>query len=541
MICDFRPGRRDPARAPLLHDRRGARARRRGDRARSSRAAPSGASSAPAARFWRREQGLSGRGRGAPGDRASGAVLGRSYTVPSACPTRRSSTCTSTPSTRSSTAPAGSPTSSRGPPSSRCRRSGSPTTARWRAPSSSSRRRKGTGVKPVIGCEVYVTDDRRAQQKGYAHLTLLAADNRGYANLIKLSSLGYLEGYYYKPRVDWELLERHADGVIALSGCLSGRVCKALEEGRRADAGAELDRLAAGLRARQRLRRAPERAPRRPGSGSCPSSTRSPPRRGCRPSSPATSTTSATRTRAPTRRCSASSRATRSRTRTTGSSTPTTSTSSRRTRWPPTSPAHADALRAQPRDRRALQRRDRARQDPAPALPGPGRPRRLRLPRRALRARPARSATRRSPTRSTSGFAFELKTIREMGFVDYFLIVWDFIRFAKSNGVSRRAGARLGRRKPRRLLPRDHRPRPDPPRADVRALPEPAPQGDARHGHRLRRRRARARHQLRHREVRPRPRRPDHHLLDDGRARRRSGTPAACSRFPTASSTGSRS
>src|SRR5262249_14739760 len=100
------------------------------------------------------------------------------------------------------------------------------------------------GIKPLIGCEVYVADDRRAQQKGYAHLTLLAADNAGYANLIKLSSLGYLEGYYYKPRVDWELLERHSEGVIALSGCLSGRVCKALEETRAADAAGELDRLA---------------------------------------------------------------------------------------------------------------------------------------------------------------------------------------------------------------------------------------------------------------------------------------------------------
>ena len=99
------------------------------------------------------------------------------------------------------------------------------------------------GVKPVLGCEVYVADDRRAQAKGYAHLTLLAETNEGYANLIKLSSRGYLEGYYYKPRVDWELLEGHADGLIALSGCLSGRVCKALEEGRPKDAEAELDRL----------------------------------------------------------------------------------------------------------------------------------------------------------------------------------------------------------------------------------------------------------------------------------------------------------
>jgi len=102
---------------------------------------------------------------------------------------------------------------------------------------------KKEGVKPIIGCEVYVADDRRAQQKGYAHLTLLAETTEGYGNLIRLSSLGYLEGYYYKPRVDWELLEQHASGIVALSGCLSGRVCKALEEGRAADAEGELDRL----------------------------------------------------------------------------------------------------------------------------------------------------------------------------------------------------------------------------------------------------------------------------------------------------------
>src|SRR6187455_170674 len=100
------------------------------------------------------------------------------------------------------------------------------------------------GVKPIIGCEVYVANDRRAQQKGYAHLTLLAESNAGYSNLIKLSSLGYLEGYYTKPRVDWELLERYSGGLIALSGCLSGRVCKALEESRPKDTAADLDRLA---------------------------------------------------------------------------------------------------------------------------------------------------------------------------------------------------------------------------------------------------------------------------------------------------------
>src|SRR5215210_659546 len=99
------------------------------------------------------------------------------------------------------------------------------------------------GIKPIIGCEVYVADDRRAQQKGYAHLTLLAESNEGYSNLIKLASAAYLEGYYYKPRVDWDLLSTHSQGLLALSGCLSGRVCKALEESRPADAAADLDRL----------------------------------------------------------------------------------------------------------------------------------------------------------------------------------------------------------------------------------------------------------------------------------------------------------
>jgi DNA polymerase III subunit alpha len=99
------------------------------------------------------------------------------------------------------------------------------------------------GVKPVLGCEVYVCDDRHAQTKGNAHLTLLASDNAGYGNLIKLASAGFLQGYYYKPRVDWELLAEHAGGLLALSGCLSGRVCKALEESRPADAAGDLDRL----------------------------------------------------------------------------------------------------------------------------------------------------------------------------------------------------------------------------------------------------------------------------------------------------------
>ncbi len=99
------------------------------------------------------------------------------------------------------------------------------------------------GVKPLIGCEVYVCDNSSKQEKGYAHLTLLAESNEGYGNLIKLASAGYLEGYYYKPRVDWSHLESHAKGLVALSGCLSGRVSRALEESRPKDAASDLDRL----------------------------------------------------------------------------------------------------------------------------------------------------------------------------------------------------------------------------------------------------------------------------------------------------------
>ncbi len=99
------------------------------------------------------------------------------------------------------------------------------------------------GIKPIIGCEVYVADDRRKLERGFAHLTLLAESNEGYANLIKLVSGGYLEGYYYKPRVDWELLDRYSNGIVALSGCMSGRVSKALLDGNKSGAQAELARL----------------------------------------------------------------------------------------------------------------------------------------------------------------------------------------------------------------------------------------------------------------------------------------------------------
>lgn len=88
---------------------------------------------------------------------------------------------------------------------------------------------KAAGIKPIIGCEVYMAVGSRfdrplPKQRNYYHLVLLAKNEQGYRNLIKLVTLAHLEGYYYRPRIDWELLERYHEGLIALSGCLVGVV-----------------------------------------------------------------------------------------------------------------------------------------------------------------------------------------------------------------------------------------------------------------------------------------------------------------------------
>jgi DNA polymerase-3 subunit alpha len=103
------------------------------------------------------------------------------------------------------------------------------------------------GIKPIFGCEVYFVDDRRRRGPGRLernHLTLLAATPSGYRNLVKLSSAGFLEGLQRgKPSVDMECLAAHADGVVALTGCLQSRIAQRLLEGREADARAHLDDL----------------------------------------------------------------------------------------------------------------------------------------------------------------------------------------------------------------------------------------------------------------------------------------------------------
>ena len=93
------------------------------------------------------------------------------------------------------------------------------------------------GINPVLGCEVYVAPGSRLDREmvhgedRYYHLVLLAENNTGYSNLMKIVSKGFVEGYYYKPRVDMEVLEKYHEGIIALSACLAGEVQRNLVRG----------------------------------------------------------------------------------------------------------------------------------------------------------------------------------------------------------------------------------------------------------------------------------------------------------------------
>jgi DNA polymerase-3 subunit alpha len=98
---------------------------------------------------------------------------------------------------------------------------------------------KKAGIKPIIGCEMYVAKDRllkNAGQKDYSHLLLLCKDLSGYKNLMKLVSIGFVEGFYYKPRIDYGILEKYKEGLICTSACLAGDIPKALLGGDKAGA-----------------------------------------------------------------------------------------------------------------------------------------------------------------------------------------------------------------------------------------------------------------------------------------------------------------
>ena len=104
---------------------------------------------------------------------------------------------------------------------------------------------KAEGINPIIGCEVYVAPGSRFDRERvdgedrYHHMVLLAENNTGYSNLMKIVSKGFVEGYYYKPRIDKEVLEQYHEGIIALSACLAGEIPRFLAKGAYEEAKAE--------------------------------------------------------------------------------------------------------------------------------------------------------------------------------------------------------------------------------------------------------------------------------------------------------------
>ena len=117
---------------------------------------------------------------------------------------------------------------------------------------------RAAGIKPILGCEVYVAAhsrfdrERRERdadgQDAISHLLLLASDDIGYKNLIYLVSKAYLEGFYYKPRIDLDLLRERSAGLIATSGCLSSMVCRALTSGQQDTAWRLVEEFSRGSR-----------------------------------------------------------------------------------------------------------------------------------------------------------------------------------------------------------------------------------------------------------------------------------------------------
>jgi len=92
---------------------------------------------------------------------------------------------------------------------------------------------KAAGIKPIIGCEAYITGDVGVKDNSarYSHLVLLAKNEKGYKNLMQLITLAHLKGFYYKPRIDFEMLEKYGDGLVGLTACISGDIPKAILSG----------------------------------------------------------------------------------------------------------------------------------------------------------------------------------------------------------------------------------------------------------------------------------------------------------------------
>ncbi len=362
--------------------------------------------------------------------------------------------------------------------------------------------------------------DVEGGQKLYYHLTLLAETVEGYRNLMQLSSAAYLEGYYYKPRVDWELLERHAAGLIATTGCLGGVVLQALLAGDVEGAEKKAARLQDifgkenlfveiqdhGIADQHRTNPQLIEIARRIGAPLL-----------------------ATNDSHYTHREDAVAHDALLCVQTGALISDTNRFKFEGTEhYLKTAAEMRHLFRDVPEacDNTLLiaERADVQIELGKPSLPefpvpdrfsGETYEERALAYLRDLTFEGAKERYGASlPGEVVERLDYELSVIGNMGFAAYFLVVWDLIRFARESKIRVGPGPGIGCRLLCGLLPQDRGPRPDPVRPSLRALLEPGPQADARHRHGLRRALSRRRHALRGREVRQRPGGPGHHLLD---------------------------
>ena len=350
----------------------------------------------------------------------------------------------------------------------------------------------------------------------YWHLILLAKNAEGYRNLLKLSSASYTEGFYYKPRIDFEPPRRARQGAHRELGLHRGRDPEPRAHGQGGRGRTRGDALRGALRARtastssSRTTASPSRRPR---TGAWSRS------RGAR-GFPSSARTTCTTSSAPTPRPTTSSCA----------SAPTASATSRGACastgsefYMKTPRGDGRALRRAARGPRqhAADRRDGAiSRSPTPARMLPD----YEIPEPSTRA--PRSTCGTSPTRGSGAATLSITdeirrapstssdVIIKMKFTGYFLIVWDFIDWAKEQRHPRGAGPRLRRGLHRGLRPAHHRHRPPEVQPPLRALPQPRAHLDAGLRHRLLLRAPRRGHRLRDAQVRVGPHRADHHLRD---------------------------
>ncbi len=385
------------------------------------------------------------------------------------------------------------------------------------------------GIKPIVGCEIYLVDDHTATTADRSdptrprvqrnHLTLLAADDTGYRNLVKLSSAGFLEGLQRgKPTVDLEQISRHAEGVIALTGCLASRFCQRLTEDRSEDARAHADELLGifgsenvyfelqknGLAAQEKCNEGIERIAREVGGRLVGTGDVHYLRREDYEHHTALlcvqtkSTIAAPKLTFDTNEFYLRDNA----------------------EMAEILRAVAGSARQHARDRRALLGAAGARQAADPELPDSRRSARARVSARARRGGHAHALRRPAHCAGDGADGDGARRDRSHGLQR---LLPDRVGLRQVRQGERHRGgprARLGGRLDRGVLPADHRRGPAALRAAVRALPQPRAGVDAGYRHRLLRARARARDALRDREVRARVGRADRHLRQDAAPRR---------------------